>query len=115
MMISELFSAIDGKDVKRFISLLSPGCTFKFGNLPVVVGAEEIQEFVAGFFDSIDSLSHEIADSWNTPDGLVCHGYVSYTRKDGSMLTVPFANIFKLDSAGISEYLIFADTSQLYQ
>jgi len=113
-MISELFSAIDGKDVKRFISYLSPDCVFRFGNLPAVVGVEAIKGFVAEFFDSVDSLSHEIEDSWTTADGLICHGHVSYTRKDGSILTVPFANIFKLDSSGIDEYLIFADTSQLY-
>ena len=113
-MINKLFRAIDGKDLKSFTSFLSPGCAFKFGNLPAVVGMEEIEKFVAGFFDSIDSLSHEIEDSWSTHDSLVCHGLVSYTRKDGSILTVPFANI-KLNSAGITEYLIFADTSQLYK
>lgn len=115
MMISELFRAIDGKDPGKFTSFLSQDCTFKFGNLPMVSGKEDIQKFVAGFFDSIDSLSHDIEDSWNIPGGLICHGHVSYTRKDGSMLTVPFANIFKLGSGGISEYLIFADTSLLYQ
>jgi len=114
-MVTELFRAIDSKDLKSFTSFLSPDCAFKFGNLPAVVGINEIQEFVAGFFDSIDSLSHEIENSWNIPDGLICHGYVSYTRKDDSILTVPFANIFKLDSTGVTEYQIFADTSQLYQ
>ncbi|UCB54900.1 MAG: nuclear transport factor 2 family protein [Thiotrichales bacterium] len=114
-MISDLFAAIDGKDVKNFLTFLSSDCVFRFGNLPAVKGREEIRNFVTGFFDSIDSLSHEIEQSWDTPDGLVCHGRVSYTRKDGSVLTVPFANIFKLDNSGIAEYLVFADTSQLYQ
>jgi len=114
MMINELFRAIDNKDPVKFTSFLSPDCTFRFGNLPAVAGVVEIQKFVAGFFDSVDSLSHEISDSWSISDGLICHGHVTYTRKDGSMLTVPFANIPKLGAAGISEYQIFADTSQLY-
>ena len=113
-MIKELFRTIDDKDPVKLSSFLSPDCTFRFGNLPAVAGVEVIQDFVAGFFDSIESLSHEIEDSWNIPGGLVCHGHVSYTRKDGSVLTVPFANIPKLGDAGISEYQIFADTSQLY-
>ena len=113
-MISELFGAIDDKDPGKFTSFLSQDCTFKFGNLPEISGKEDIQKFVAGFFDSIDSLSHDIVDSWSIPDGLICHGHVSYTRKDGSMLTVPFANIFKLGSTGIYEYQVFADTSLLY-
>lgn len=113
-MISELFKAIDSKDLQGFVALLAPGCTFKFGNLPAVNGAGEIEKFVAGFFESIDSLSHEIQDSWDVADGLICHGLVSYTRKDGSVLTVPFANIMKSGATGIDEYLIYADTSQLY-
>ena len=114
-MISELFAAIDEKDVERFLSFLAPDCVFRFGNLAAVKGREEIEGFVTGFFDSITSLSHQIEDSWDTSDGLICHGRVFYTRKDGSILSVPFANIFKLDGSGIAEYLIFADTSQLYQ
>ena len=113
-MTSELFKAIDSKDVQGFIAMLAPDCTFKFGNLPAVNGAAAIEQFVAGFFESIDSLSHEIQDSWNVADGLICHGLVSYTRKDGSVLTVPFANILKSGATGIDEYLIYADTSQLY-
>ena len=114
-MIDKLFLAIDGKDAVKFASFLSKGCHFRFGNLPEVTGADNIQAFVGGFFESIDSLAHAIEESWNVPDGLICHGQVTYTRKDGSSLTVPFANIFKLDSTGICEYLIFADTSELYK
>jgi len=46
MMINKLFRAIDGKDLKSFTSFLSPDCAFKFGNLPAVVGMEEIEKFV---------------------------------------------------------------------
>ena len=113
-MIEKLFDSIDNKNPEAFVSFLSPGCTFKFGNLPAVTGTEQIRDFVSGFFDSIASLSHTIKDSWNVEDGVICHGDVSYTRKDGSVLTVPFANILKSDSGGIADYMIFADTSQLY-
>lgn len=113
-MINRLFEAIDGKDSRAFSSFLAADCVFRFGNLPAVEGISGIEEFVSGFFDSIDSLSHEVEESWEVPGGVVCHGRVSYTRVDGSVLTVPFANILKGGSAGISEYYIFADTSQLY-
>jgi hypothetical protein len=113
-MISELFSAIDSKDATKFASFLAEGCVLRFGNLPEVRGVTEIRNFVSGFFDSIDSLSHRIEESWSVPDGLVCHGLVSYVRKNGASLTVPFVNIFGIGSAGIDRYLIFVDTSALY-
>jgi hypothetical protein len=42
------------------------------------------------------------------------HGEVTYTRHDGSRLSVPFANIFKLDGTRVREYLVFADVSPLW-
>lgn len=110
----ELFHAIDGKNAGRFGSFLLPACRFRFGNMPPVTGRAAVEEFVQDFFNSIASLSHTIVDHWEVPDGVVCHGIVSYTRLDGSVLTVPFANVMKADAQGISEYLIFADTSALY-
>ena len=112
-MLTKLFKAIDNKDSVAFTSFLSPDCCFRFGNLPEVRGTADIQGFVAGFFGSILALSHRIEEYWDIPDGLVCHGKVTYTRLDGSTLTVPFANIFKRDVDGIRDYAIYADTSAL--
>ena len=113
--LSNLFSAIDNKDTNTFTSFLSEDCAFCFGNLPVVQGKNDIGEFVSGFFDSLKSLSHEITEQWDIPTGTICHGKVTYTRLDDSVLTVPFSNILKLNDQGINEYLIFADTSRLYE
>src|SRR5512135_1240727 len=113
-MIKDLFAAIDRKDADKFASFLTRDCVFRFGNMPEVVGQDAVRGFVAGFFDSIASISHDIHDTWNVADGVICHGQVSYVRKDGSTLSVPFANVLKTDARLIRDYLIFADTSQLY-
>jgi ketosteroid isomerase-like protein len=113
-MIKGIYEAIDEKDVTSFCNFLTPDCTFRFGNSDSVSGRENVKQYVSGFFDSIEGLSHEIIDSWDVPDGKVCHGYVTYTRKDSSKLSVPFSTILKIDGAGVSEHLIFADISQLY-
>ena len=112
--LADLFSAIDRKDADEFISFLSEACVFRFGNVPLVQGSAHISEFVNGFFASIKSLSHELVEEWDIPGGKICHGTVSYTRLNNSVLTVPFSNILKSNDDGIYEYLIFADTSELY-
>ncbi|OOZ42910.1 nuclear transport factor 2 family protein [Solemya elarraichensis gill symbiont] len=112
--ITELFASIDEKNTEKFATHLSDDCSFRFGNLPVVVGVGGISEFVGGFFDSSAALKHDVVDIWMLPDGAVCHGMVSYTRHDQSVLSIPFSNIFKVDNGTVCEYLIFADTSQLY-
>lgn len=114
-LINQLFKAIDSKDAKTFLTFLAPSCIFRFGNIAPVTGKHDIELSVNAFFESLESLTHEICDVWNVSDGVVCHGNVSYTRKDGTVLTVPFANILKGKERNITEYLIFADTSKLYE
>lgn len=112
--VVELFASVDEKNIEKFSSFLSEDCSFRFGNLPVVHGVDGISEFVGGFFDSIESLKHDISDIWIVPGGAVCHGMVSYIRHDKSVLSIPFSNVFKSNNGKVYEYLIFADTSQLY-
>lgn len=113
-MIKGLFKAIDEKNAVSFVNFIAPECTFRFGNGEPVRGRKNIERYVSGFFDSIEGLSHEINDAWDVTDGKVCHGFVTYTRKDRSQLSVPFSTVLKTGETGINEYLIFADISQLY-
>lgn len=114
-MIGSLFKSIDEKDPEAFSRFLAEDCRFKFGNMPEVVGRSNVEAFVRGFFESIDSLSHDVKESWDVGNGMVCHGSVTYTRKSGSKLTVPFSNILKMRDGQVYEYLIFADVSELYE
>ena len=113
-MFEPLFAAIDRMDAPAFAAFLSPHCDFRFGNLPVVQGRAGTEHFVARFFDSIGGIAHQVDAAWQVPGGYVAHGFVTYTRKDGSQLRVPFANVFRLDAGGIADYLIFVDNSTLY-
>ncbi len=113
-MIEGLFKAIDRRDANDFGSFLSEDCIFRFGNQETINGKQNVVSSVAGFFTSIRELSHEVIDIWNVDGAIICHGYVTYIRHNGSKLKVPFANVFKLSDAKVREYLIFVDTSVLY-
>ena len=110
----QLFESIDQKDADKFVTFLTDDAVFKFGNADPVNGKAAIRGAVAAFFSSIQAINHKINDTWTQPDAVVCHGTVTYTRHDSSLLTVPFANIFKMRDNSIREYLIFIDTSRLY-
>ncbi len=114
-MINELFTAIDNMDASEFAKYLTDNCTFRFGNQPAISGKAETKQYVAAFFDSISRVEHLLSDVWHHHGATTCHGMVTYTRKNGSQLTAPFANVFKLNEQKIDEYLIFADTSALYE
>ena len=112
--LQQLFNAIDAKDTPRFLEFLTEDAVFRFGNQPLRRGKQDIGTAVEAFFGSIKACRHEVAGSWAHPDHIICHGLVTYTRKDATQVTVPFANVLTLRRDRINSYLIFADISPLF-
>lgn len=113
-MLDDLFAAIDAMDADRFASFLAPDCTFRFGNLPAVEGRDAVRDFVAGFFGALGGIRHELVDRIAAPGRIAMHGFVTYTRKDGTTLRVPFANAFRTEGVLVRDYLIFVDNNALF-
>jgi ketosteroid isomerase-like protein len=111
--IKQLFEAIDKKDAALFVSFLAKDASFRFGNAPEVRGRENIQNGVAAFFGGIKGLRHRVRDVWEQDNVIICEGEVTYTRPDGSELTVPFADILRLKGDLIADYRIYMDISPL--
>ena len=89
-------------------------CGLKLGNTPPIVGRPAIREAVAGFFAAIGGCRHRLVQSWTGPDSAVCEGEVTYTRLDGSKVTIPFVNVFKLGDGRITSYRIYIDNGPLF-
>jgi ketosteroid isomerase-like protein len=112
--VPRLFAAIDSNDADAFVGFLTEDAVFAFGNLPPVAGKAAIREMLVGFFGSIRALRHEVSDAWTLPDVVVAIGQVTYTRHDGSTLSVPFADVLRMKKKLVREYLIYVDASRLY-
>jgi ketosteroid isomerase-like protein len=109
-----LFAVIDARDTAGFLDFLTPDAQFRFGNAPTIVGSDAIGVAVAGFFAAIASSRHQLLGTWNGTETAVCEGNVTYTRLDGAMVTVPFANVFELRGEKIAAYRIYIDNSPLF-
>ena len=112
--LRELFASIDAQDADRFVEFLTPDGSFRFGSAPAVEGREAVREAVAGFFESIRGLSHALDRVVSEGDTLVTEGAVTYTRHDGSTITLPFVDVFEYEGELISEYKIYMDIAPLY-
>jgi uncharacterized protein (TIGR02246 family) len=112
--INQLFATIDSKDTDAFVGFLTEDAVFVFGNAQPVSGRAAIRELLVGFFASIRALRHDVTDAWTLPEVAVAIGQVTYTRLDGSSLSVPFADVLKMRQGLVSEYLIHVDASRLY-
>jgi len=112
--VESLFAALDRKDLGIFLSYLSPDCRLQYGNHPPVQGQDAIRETVGHFLEQIADSRHDITRQWHQDDAVICHGDVHYTRRDGSLVTIPVAYILTLDEGVISDYRVFLDASLLF-
>ena len=111
----DLLDAIDSRDADRFVSFLTEDALFRWGSRPPVTGRDAVRDYVAGFFQGFEALSHEVRESWQVPDRdtRFVEGEVTYTLPGGRRVTLPFLNLFRMEGAQVREYLIYADPSPL--
>ncbi len=108
-----LFAAVDAMDSSTFGAFLASDAQFRFGNLPVVTGREAIAGFLDAWFPSIAAIRHEDLAIRDYGDTVLVEGRVTYTRKDGTELSAPFANVFDMIDGSIKGYRIYVDNSGL--
>jgi hypothetical protein len=114
-MRDDFFAAIDAMDADRCAAYLAPDCSVRFGKLPAVEGRPAVRDLVAGFFGALGGIRHELAERVGAPGRIAMPGLVTYTHKDGSTLSVPFANMFRIEGDLVREYLIaFIDNNALF-
>ena len=112
-LVDNVLRAVDARDVTAFAGHLAPDVVFRFGNAAPVQGVEAVHAAVEQFLAGLQAIAHEVAGAWQSGDVIAAHGRVTYTRLDGSALSVPFALVWHLADGRIREYLIFADLSAL--
>lgn len=110
----KLFAAIDAMDAGSFVSFVSEDCTFRFGSSPPVAGRDGIRASVDDFFSMFAALRHDLHRVITDDNGTVCEGEVTYTRHDGSQITLPFCNVFQTASGLITVYRIYIDMSPMF-
>ena len=110
----KLFASIDAMDTESFLGFIAEECTFRFGSSPPITGRDGIRASVNDFFSMFAGLRHDLFRVIADDNGIVCEGEVTYTRHDGSEITLPFCNVFEADSGLISLYRIYIDMGPLY-
>ncbi|HWS00766.1 MAG TPA: nuclear transport factor 2 family protein [Prolixibacteraceae bacterium] len=113
--IAEIYQSIDNADAKKFASYIAPNGSFRFANNPAVTGNQAIEAYVDGFFKSLKGINHSNLESWSTGDAIFVNGTVKYTRHNDTSLELPFSCTWKMKDQLIDQYLIFIDSSELYQ
>lgn len=110
-----LSKALDSKNTEAVLAYLADDCIFQAGNAPAIQGKAAIKNTFDQFYPAVKSINHEITDIFESDDSVVQRGTVTYTRLNGSTLTVPVCDVFKVRDNKITEYYIYIDWSELFK
>ena len=112
--VAAIFADIDAFDPDKFVAHLTPDVTFRFANADPVIGRDAVKEAVAGFFSTIDGLTHHILNSWDFGDTTIVQIDVEYRRKDGKTVITPNADILIFQGDLVSDWQIYIDVAPVY-
>ena len=110
---AKVFATIDRQDASAFASLFADNGMFVFGNAAPVIGPAAIRAAVTAFFAMIRELRHDIIDVWHVGDSVITQLTVIYRRRDGALVSLPAATIWRVSDLGITDYRIYADLAPL--
>ena len=112
--VTSTFADIDSFDPDRFVTNLTPDAVFRFGNADPVVGRAAVRDAIAGFFTTIDGLTHRILETWEDGDPVIARIDVEYRRKDGKAVTVPNVDVLRYDGDLVRDWQIYIDVAPVY-
>lgn len=110
----DFYHDADTTDIEKLSAWFTDDVQVRFGNQPALYGKSAAVEAFAGFFGSIAGMHHELGEAHVNGETLVSEALVTYTRHDGSSLTVPACSVLRRDGELISSLVIYIDLSQLW-
>ena len=113
--LSDVFSTIDRMDAEGYAQFFAPDAEWKFGNADLLQGRAAIATTAQSVFDLLTSIGHGLKQTYQTRDGFITHGDVTYHRKDGKVLVLPFSAFFTIKNNQITQYQTFMDGSPLFE
>lgn len=109
-LIRDLFAAVDARDPQRVGGLVTDHVRFRFGSADSIAGKAALIVASREFSAAIADIHHELTNLWEPEPGtVVTELQVTYRRHDGSELTLPCCNIFRVRDGLIDDYRIYMD------
>ena len=113
-LVKRLFSRGEAFDSEGFITFFTDKPVYQFGNFDVCLDKESIQKSADNLFSQIDAVYHEIKMIWEIGNTVFVEMDVLYWRKDGSMISLPCCDIFRVEEDKFSELRIFMDVNPVF-
>jgi ketosteroid isomerase-like protein len=116
-VIRDYLAAVDQGDANAPLGFVTDDIAFSAGNAEPVHGKQNFGELGCQFTQSIKGVRHEIHDVWHAAedaDVLIARMTVHYTRLDGSGLSLPCCNVFRMSGELIAEFHVYIDMNPVF-
>jgi ketosteroid isomerase-like protein len=113
-LVKQLFSRGESFDTQGFTNFFTDTPFYQFGNFEVCLDKAAIQKSVENLFSKISAVYHEIKKMWEIGNTVFVEMDVTYWRKDGSVISLPCCDIFRLEGDKFSELRIFMDVNPVF-
>jgi ketosteroid isomerase-like protein len=113
-LVEAIFADVDAMNADKFVTHLTPDGRFQFGNGEPTIGRQATRDSVAGFFSSINGLRHQVIGIFQQENVITVELSIDYTRKDGKVVTLPCANIFRMEGPLVRDYRVFMDVTPIF-
>ena len=113
-VVRAVFAAGDRGDVAELLTLLTDDVLRVSGNADPVVGKEAVQAGSRKFLSAMKAVEHEIHEIWHAAedkDVLIARATVHYTKYDGTIVSLPSCNVFRMRGDLVAEYRIYMDAT----
>ncbi len=110
------FETADRFDIEQLVSWFADDIEVRFGNQPAINGKAQAREAFAGFWSGIAGMRHRREALVADGDMAAQMSIVTYTRHDGSAVSMPVAShLRRTGPAQIDRLWIFIDMAPLFE
>jgi limonene-1,2-epoxide hydrolase/alkylhydroperoxidase/carboxymuconolactone decarboxylase family protein YurZ/catechol 2,3-dioxygenase-like lactoylglutathione lyase family enzyme len=113
-LVKRLFSRGEAFDSEGFVTFFTDNPVYQFGNFDVCLDKQSIKQSADNFFSQIDAVYHEIKMMQELGNIVFVEMDVTYWRKDGSIISLPCCDIFRVEGDKFSELRIFMDVNPVF-
>jgi ketosteroid isomerase-like protein len=116
-IVRDLFATVDAGDMTRLVGMLTDDVRFQLCNAEPTIGRDALPVAYTALSETVASLSHEILSVWMVDEpepATICELEVTYQRHDGSQITLPCLNVFRLRDGLIADYRIYMDINPVF-
>ncbi|XWK85996.1 MAG: nuclear transport factor 2 family protein [Phormidium sp.] len=113
-IIKEVIGLMEKMDLEKVLTHFTEDAVYYYANNPPAVGKQAIREATTSLnLESVKAISFNIKSLWENVEVVICELEINYFLNDGSVLTLPCTDIFRMAGDKIREMAVYIDANPL--